>query len=375
MADRSSPAAIAFAFVQMPDQLRIAGEQFAADWNLTIAPGTTLSIEYVAAIDKDARIATESARHWAKRFDQSFAQVKLRWEERWQATFTPGNKHFSGHLPTLLTSDAKIRRVYYEGVLASQLLCRTNLPVSKRVFVTGGPRWATTLMYFWDTGMWAETWAMLEPVTMKEHLARWLAMDIHRCYALDYVSGSGEGLWYAANDWSVFRCVEAYLDVTGDKAFLRRTVAGKTVLEHLTRLATAYLRLAPKDQLADYGENHNLLECAASLCSLRPLTQRRECLHASPRRNSSTQPTKRPAPQTCAQAEKVLAKVLALYSPSEGTWNALDLNGKRVPLRHCFDYILIGQALEKDLSAKMKREMTAFVENELVTSTWMRHQV
>ena len=200
--------------------------------------------------------------HWAKTFDQSFAQAKLRWEERWQAAFTPGNQHFSGHLPTLLTGDAKIRRIYYEGALTSQLLCRTNLPVSKRVFVTAGPQWATTLMYFWDTEMWANSWAMLEPVTMKEHLIKWLAMDIHRCYALDYMSGRGAGPWYAANDWSVFRCVDAYLDVTGDKEFLKQKVVGKTILEHLVRLATAYVQLSPKDGLADYGENGNLLECA-----------------------------------------------------------------------------------------------------------------
>ena len=146
-------------------------------------PGAALTIEYAAAVDKDAQTATESAMHWAKTFDQSFAQAKLRWEERWQAAFTPGNEHFSGHLPTLLTGDAKIRRVYYEGALTSQLLCRTNLPVSKRVFVTAGPQWATTLMYFWDTEMWANSWAMLEPVTMKEHLIngwRWISTDAMR---------------------------------------------------------------------------------------------------------------------------------------------------------------------------------------------------
>src|SRR5262249_27771291 len=61
-----------------------------------------------------------------------------------------------------------------------------------------------------------------------------------------------------------------------------------------------------------------------------------------------------------------------LYSPGEGTWNALHLDGKRVPLRHCVDYIYIGQAMENDLTPKMKSEMNAFVKNELLTRTWMR---
>ncbi len=373
VADKSSPAAIAFAFAQTPDQLRAAGERAVAEWNLNLAPGATLTIEYAAAVNKDAPTAMDFARHWGKAFEQGFVEAKRRWEERWQAVFTPGNTHFSGHLPTLLTGDTKIRRVYYEGALASQLMCRTNLRVSKRVFITVGPEWAPTLTYFWDAELWAHTWAMLEPVTMKEQLAKWLAMDIHNCYALDYMSGKGAGPWYAANDWAVFRCVEAYLDVTGDQKFLQQTVSGKTVLEHLVRLATAYEQLTPKDGLANYGENGNLLECAPAYIHRIPslnaanvymLRRAAEYLDAADQ--------KARAAGLRTRAEKVCAAVLALYSPGEGTWNALHLDGTRVPLRHCLDYIVIGQALENELSAKMKQEMNAFVGNELLTRTWMR---
>jgi hypothetical protein len=373
VADKSSPAAIAFAFVHAPDQLRAAGEQATAEWNLSLTPGATLTIEYTAAVDKDAQTATESAKHWAKTFEQSFAQAKPRWEERWQAAFTPGNQHFSGHLPTLLTGDTKIHRVYYEGALTSQLLCRTNLPVSKRVFVTAGPQWATTLMYFWDTEMWANSWAMLEPVAMKEHLIKWLAMDIHRCYALDYMSGRGAGPWYAANDWSVFRCVEAYLDVTGDNEFLKQKVAGKTVLEHLVRFATAYVQSSPKDGLADYGDNGNLLECAPAYIHRVPsLNAANVYMVRRVARYLNMAGEKARAADLCAQADKVLTAVLSLYTHGDGTWNALHLDAQKVPLRHCFDYIIIGQALENDLTPKVKSEMNTFVENELRTETWMR---
>ena len=171
----------------------------------------------------------------------------------------------------------------------------------------------------------------------------------------------------------MFRCVDAYLDVTGDKEFLKQKVAGKTVLEHLVRLATAYVQLSPKDGLADYGENGNLLECAPAY------------IHRVPSLNAANVYMVRRAAQYLdaagekaraadlrAQADKVLAAVSRFTTPGDGTWNALHLDGQKVPLRHCFDYIIIGQALENDLAPKIKSEMTTFVENELRTKTWMR---
>jgi hypothetical protein len=371
--DRLSPAAIVFSFGRVPERLRAEGGKGTAEWNITLAPGATVMIQYAAAIARDAKTAAESAARWTSTFDASFAQAKARWEERWQAAFIPRNKHFSGHLPTLVTGDAKIRRVYYHGALVTQLLCRTNLPLNKRVFVTGGPRWSLTVTYFWDTGLSAHAWAMLEPVTMREHLAKWLAMDLRKCYAVDYMSGKGVGPWYAANDWSVFRSGEAYLDVTGDKKFLRQTVAGKTVLEHMVRIATAYAKLKCKAGLASYGENGNLLECApeyihcvASLnaANVHMLRRAAEYLDAAGE--------KARAADLRAQAAKVQAAVLGLYSPGEGTWNAMHLDGHKVATRHCYDYIVVGQALENELTSRTKREMTAFVENELRTKTWMR---
>ena len=61
-----------------------------------------------------------------------------------------------------------------------------------------------------------------------------------------------------------------------------------------------------------------------------------------------------------------------LYEPGQGVWNSLDTIGNKVPIRHCYDYITIGQALEKDLSPQIKSEMNNFVETELLTKTWMR---
>lgn len=366
-ADNLAPAATAFAFVQQPEKW----ENDAAQWTVALEPGKRAVVEYVVAIGNDAGKASE----WAKNFSVMFDTAKSRWEERWQAAFQPGNQHFSGHLPTLITDDPKIRRVYYEGALVPLLLCRTTYPYSQRCFVTAGPEWANTLVYFWDTEMWAGMWAMLEPVTMREQLIKWFTLDHHACYAVDCISGKGAGPWYAANDWSIFRCLEAYLDVTGDTGFLKAAAAGKTVLQRLDDLATAYEKrpLTKDSPLANYGGAQNLLECAptyiegvpslnaANIYMLRHTAKFHEAVGNAAR-----------ASELRAKSSKLLPAVLALYEPGQGVWSAVNRSGKRVPLRHCFDFIIVGQSLEHDLTPSVKSEMTAFVERELRTATWMR---
>ena len=368
IADNESPARVSWAFVQKPLTLQAHGEKGTAQWVITLAPGQKAELEYVFGIGKGV------AARWAADFGGQFDAAKAQYQARWQAAFTPGNRDFSGHLPTLITEDARIRRVYYHGALVPLLMCRVNLPASRRCFVTAGPEWANTLMYFWDTEMWANLWAFLEPVTMKELVTKWLGMNLQACYALDCMSGKGAGPWYAANDWSVFRAVEAYLGVTGDGDFLKQPVADKTVLEHLERLATTYTnRISADSPLADYGGAENLLECAPSYIHRIPaynganvyMLQRVAQLLDRARANQR-------AAKLRAQADKLLPAVLDLYEPSLGVWNSLHRDGRKVQLRHCLDYIVIGQALENSLSTGMKSEMTAFVERELLTDTWMR---
>lgn len=373
--DKASRAVTGFSFATRPDTLFTAGNENEVQWSIVLAPGEKKIIEWACVIGDNAKNVVSLADSWTTNFKEKFDAAKIKWEERWQASFVPGNKHFSGHFPTLITADSKVRRVYYMGTLTSLLLCRTNLPLSPRCFVTAGPQWANTLTYFWDAEMWANTWAMLEPKTMREHLEKWLSMDIHHCYAVDELSGGSAGPWYAANDWSVFRCVEAYLAVTGDSSFLHQRIGDQSVLEHLEALATFYeTRPLTKDlPLGNYGGAENLLECSPSYIEGVPSLNaanvymlRKTAAYFQQSGNNER------AAALQAKATKLLPFVLSLYAPGEGVWNALDTAGNKVAIRHCFDYIVTGQALENDLPGKIKKEMNHFVQSELLTRTWMR---
>lgn len=375
IADQQSTAVTSFAFVHAPTGLKAGGEKGTAEWTVTLEPGQTRAIEYAITVGKEARAVADLATKWVDGFSAQFALAKSTWEDCWQATFTPGDPFFSGHYPTLVTDDEKIRRVYYHSALVPLLLCRTTFPFSARCFVTCGPQYANTLEYFWDTEMWANSWAMLEPTTMKAQLTKWLALDRHACYAVDCISGKGAGPWYAANDLSIFRCLEAYLDVTGDSAFLQQISNGKSVLQHMDDLATYYekLPLTKDSPLADWGGPDNLLECSpsyiqgvASLNAASVYMLRRAAKFQEQSGNTVR------AKELRAKASQLLPAVLALYEPGQGVWNAVDKDGKKVPIRHCYDYIVTGQALENDLTPQVKSEMNSFVENELRTKTWMR---
>jgi hypothetical protein len=373
--DNLSAATTSVYFVQSPSEIKTDSTNCTATWQLKLQPGQKITIEYAMAIDKDADSSTAHAKAMVKNFAYVFTQAKEKWDATWRSAFVPHNKFFSGYLPTLTTNDARIKRVYYQSALVPLLLCRTTYPFNNKFFATAGPEWANTLEYFWDASMWPTLWALLEPKTMRQQLLNWFNVDVHACYAIDGMSGKGAGPWYAANDWSIFRCAEAYISVTGDVNVLKEQANGKTLLEQLNGLATYFekIPLHEKTLLANYGGPQNLLECsptyiegvpslnAANVYMLRHM--------AVYNRWAGKQSL---AMQQEEKAKMLLQEVKSLYEPGQGVWSALDKKGNKIPLRHCFDYIMVGESLYEDLEDSVKMQMTKFVEDELLTTTWMR---
>ena len=367
----SSPARVAFAFSRKPDQLEAIDDRGSANWRMTVGPGETRTIEMVMAVgDNDDTLTL--ARQWASGFEATFAAAKSGWEKRYAQAFIPRNGFYSGNLPILTTTDERLRRVYYMGILSRLQMLRTNLPIQPRVIVTAAPQWAVTLTYFWDNTLFLMS--MLDPEMMKVQLKRWLTMDISRCYAQDCISGAPRGPWYAANNLSVFGMLQGHLRVTGDYGMLDEKAGEKTVLEHLKELATGWKRLVPKDQeLADYGDPTHLLECdpvyihavaslnAANVGMMRMLAELLEMRGDS-----------RGGEELRADAKSLAAAVLKLYVPGEGVWNCALPDGRLIKARHVYDFATIAKWMAEDLSPSMRREMVAFVERELITEGWMR---
>jgi hypothetical protein len=253
--------------------------------------------------------------------------------------------------------------------------------VSPRSFITSGER-APGTQFYWDASMQSTVWALLEPAGMKATLRRWLVQNLRSGQVIyltetngfdaevhDHITG------YAFNACTIFKTTLDYLRVTGDTAFLGEKLGdGKTVLQRMDDLATDWETLVhPDSPLADYGENQNLLECAPAYigrvasCNAQNVWMMRQDAALQELKGHAAR-----AQELHGNAETFLPAVLSLYKPGDGVWYGLHNDGKRVELRHCVDYIYVGNALANDLAPDLRREMTDFVKRELLMRDWMR---
>lgn len=369
--------------VQKPDSMTNDEGVVRWRWNLTLAPHAKQVIEFVSgdgSVQDSGKIGAEVSR-WSAHFTAEFDGFKQGWEQRWADAFTPGNHHFSGNLPVLVTDNAALKRNYYMGILTLLELERTQFPVSPRSFITSGER-APGTQYYWDASMQTTVWALLEPAGMKATLRRWLVQNVRSGSFIlitgtngfdtnnyDHITG------YAFNACTIFKTALDYLRVTGDLAFLDEKLAdSKTVLERMDAIATDWQTLVlPDSPLANYGENGNLLECAPAYinrvasANAQNIWMMREAAKLQELKGDTLR-----AQALDRDAQTLLPAVLSLYKTGDGIWYGLHNDGKRVELRHCVDFIYVGNALADDLTPVMRREMTGFVERELLMRDWMR---
>jgi hypothetical protein len=352
-------------------------------WNVSLPAGGNSKIEFVAGDGHDEvapKIHADVMR-WSANFSKEFDGFKQCWEQRWTDAFTPRNHHFSGSLPVLVTDNAALKRNYYMGILTMLELERTQFPVSPRCFITSGER-APGTEYYWDASMESTVWALLEPAGMKATLRRWLVQNPRSgsFIYLTHTNGYDANVYdhitgYAFNACTIFKTALDYVCVTGDLAFLDEKLEdGKTVFQRMDEMATDWKTLVHRDSpLADYGENQNLLECAPTYvgrvasCNAQDVWMMRQDAALQELKGHAGR-----AKKLRDDAEKLLPAVLSLYKSGDGVWYGLHDDGRRVELRHCVDYIYVGDALANDLTPDMRREMTDFVKRELLTRDWMR---
>jgi len=372
--DQASPAYTVFVFSNPVDELVATQGGGVARWKLTLAPGATHTITFVMAVGTDGTVV-DTGIDWAHTFEGCFDTAQQAWQARFDDAFTPDNQHFSGSLPVLLTDDAQIRRQYYISVVSLLATERTNVNARfKRVFVTCAPRHAVTVTYFWDAALYAAVWSLLDPEAMRDQLELFLKHDIHTCYGVDFMQLQGVGPWYAANDLSVFMLLATYIHVTGDLAFLQTNIQGKTVLQHMDDIACYWQTLRHDgDELADYGERYNLLECvptyinkvpsfnAANVWMMRTVADIYRLLDNHNR-----------AGELRDEAQRLVKAVLRLYVPGKGYWRCQLTDGTYVEVRHCYDFFTTALCLGSDLDSSIGSEMLEFVERELLTENWMR---
>ncbi|GAB5033951.1 Hypothetical protein NocV09_01600660 [Nannochloropsis oceanica] len=251
-----------------------------------VAPGEKATMRIVAAMGPAASsVEKEALDHmvsrlddYADHFDSYFDGAKMGWDKVWDEAFTPPQppssstssppRLFSGHLPTLHTTDLAVHRLYYMGILSLLSTGRTSLSaLSNEVsglssFITGFGNTCWTrpsqglapaeveclkpstprdtilkpvyiggsAQFFWDTALRSLLTTLLDPEAMRRYIVSFLSWEgqkFERSFGLDIMTGRPLGYEYAFNSYSIFTIVSTYVRVTNDTAFLDLRVGGE----------------------------------------------------------------------------------------------------------------------------------------------------
>jgi hypothetical protein len=344
-------------------------------YRFDLAPGEKRSITFVDALAESADEAQRNYDKLVRDFPSNAAAVRDEWNAQLKAAFTPGNDRFSGYVPTLVTSDDSVRRLYHSAVLSALFFRRTTPhSVYGTTYVTLAPRYWETTTFLWDISLSAMLLAMLDPLILRRMIETWMQLDVYKHFGTEYLTGSGVGPWYSVNDFAMCRMAREYLRWTGDHAWLDKEVGDQKVIDRLVTYAEHWRKLDTNNHgLADYGGVSNLLEAvssyvhevaglnAANVYNLRFASELLKQRGASEK-----------AAALLVEAQRLSRKVLELYLPGKGIWRCRLPDGSTNEVHHCYDFgtvlITIGDTLNKDV----KSEMVRFFREELQTPTWMR---
>ncbi|MEV7391618.1 hypothetical protein [Streptomyces sp. NPDC091215] len=373
--DSRSPARAAYAFAGPSAELRPEGAGARATWALRIEPGRSVTIGIACAYGTDADAVSAEARGAAADFEATMRAGEVGWRRLWASVFTPGNRDFSGHLPTFTTEDPGLARTYYMGALQALYMRNIRIRPGEPVFLTGGPRLGPTTTYFWDHCEWSRLYALLEPAGLRSWLLRMLAGPYHDSFGVENLSGGPLGNAYSSTDYALFRLIEHYVCITGDLAFLDETTGGTTVLAHLERLGLGWRgrrNPATGGVLADFGDDAwQLLECVPTYTGV--VASFNGAYVGSTRSLAGLyRRLGRPedADRTGAEARQLADAVMDLYAGS-GRWQVRRPD-RTDTIGHCLDFGLVAAALHRELPDRIRREMADFVSDRLLVGGWMR---
>jgi hypothetical protein len=372
--DTRSPACAAYAVAPLPSRLTVEDGRAVAEWRLSIEPGASQTVWVALELGVDRAAIASRAADAARDGQAALAAVADRWRRLWLNAFKPGNGDHSGYLPVLETERAGLARTYYTGTLLALYLRNTGVSGLGPVFLTGGPRLGPTTTFFWDLSEWARTASMLEPVGIRAWILAALRQPYDRSHSFDTRNLLPVGNHYAANDYALFRCIQAYVGVTGDVALLGEHAAERTVIDHLRHLAI------PPDSaraaygggvLVDFGDDPwELLECvpnyrhavvafnAAAVGMLRALAWLERRLERPDEATALT-----------ARAAELATAVRRQYAGG-GRWRIAHPAGSDV-IGHCLDFQLVAAEMADDLEARVADELADFAENVLIDGDWM----
>jgi len=344
-------------------------------YEFDLAPRESASITFVNSLGESAPDVQRQYDSIINNFDAVAKATEDEWNRQLKAAFTPGNDVFSGHVPTLVTTDESVKRIYHSAVMSALYFRRTSPhSVYGTTYVTLMPRYWETTTFLWDISLSAMLLSMLDPEILKRMMETWMKLDVYKHFGTEFLTGAGVGPWYSVNDYAMSRMAKEYLRWTGDKAWLDKVVNGKTVYQTLLTFAEHWRALDTNEHgLADYGGVTNLLEAVSSY------VHEVAGLNAANVHNlrfaadlAEYKGDRSKAAAYRQEAVELGKRVQDLYVPGKGIWKCRLPDGSYNEVHHCYDFGVTLMTIGDLMPAPQKKEMVEFFKRELQTPTWMR---
>jgi len=344
-------------------------------YRLDLAPNESKSIVFVNSLGESRNFVERNYDSIIDSFDAVVKATTDEWNAEFRAAFTPDNGRYSGYLPTLVTTDESVKRLYHTAVMSAIYFKRTTAHSAYgTTYVTLLPRYWETATFLWDISLSAMLLAMLDPTVLCRMIETWMTVDIHQHFGTEFLTGAGIGPWYSVNDFAMSRMAKEYLRWTGDKAWLDKSVGGMKVIDRLVSYAEHWRSLdTNKHGLADYGGVNNLLEAVSSYvhevaglnaANVYNLRFAAELLDFKGQKEKASALRK--------EAAELGARVKELYVEGKGVWRCRLPDGSDNEVHHCYDFGTTLVTIGDLLSSQQKAEMVRFFRSELQTPTWMR---
>ncbi len=344
-------------------------------YRFDLAPNESRSITFVNSLGESQAFVEKHFDAIINDFDKVLKRTTDEWNAELRDAFTPGNGRFSGYVPTLVTSDDSVKRLYHSAVMSALYFRRTTPhSVYGTTYVTLMPRYWETTTFLWDISLSAMLLAMLDPAILRRMMETWMTLDVYKHFGTEFLTGAGVGPWYSVNDYAMSRMAKEYLRWTGDRAWLDKDVNGKKVFDYLISYAENWRKLdTNKHGLADYGGVTNLLEAVSSYVhevaglNAANVYNLRFAAELLDHKGDKTR-----AAAMRKEAEDLGKRVLGLYVDGKGIWRCRLPDGSYNEVHHCYDFGTTLMNIGDLMPAKQKKEMVGFFQRELQTPTWMR---
>lgn len=363
-------------------------------WSEDLASGQSFTICLLCAFHENRSEAESIVSEWHRREEELFDAARRRWEELWEAAFTPGNPIFSGHLPVLISPHDALNRLYYNGVLTI-LTCRREYPhaLTKPCYLTLWPRRGEGSAYLaWELAYTSGILARLDPAALRK-LWKLLASAPWLDYQMtNYFTGEHGGWICSAHPQSLYTAAFHLLRWSGDSAFLeesisrqagaskglecadpskrpsapsgrRQVLTGRQALEQALHVHRE--KHLPGQATIDFGGRQAYLECITTYAHG---TAGHTALQAWALREAADAGLEPPG--VLAEAEQLERAALGLFDPGSGHFDCEYPDGLRIPAANLYDLGLVLKSLGSRIPAAVSGALTEFARHQLLTPTW-----